>query len=456
VRILLVEDRASLRQALSETLRRAGFDVAEAGEGKAAMALIEGGSYDLALFDLKMPVFSGLELLKASRARWPLAPVILLSAYGSVEVAVDAMKLGAADFLAKPVDPDHLLMVVLRCLDVGRRDRVQEALVADLSRAPAFQQIVGGSEALRRAQNEALRIAATDTTCLLLGETGSGKELFARAIHNASPRAKEPFVAVNCAAIPGTLLENELFGHEKGAYTGAHETRIGRFEFAHRGTIFLDEIGEMGTDLQAKLLRVLEEKTFTRVGGVRPITADVRIICATNRDLDELIERKAFRQDLYYRLSAFPIRVPPLRERREDIPILAEHFAAHFRRELGRADLELSPETLAFLKDQPWPGNVRELMNRVERAAILAGPDGKMPPELFAAAGPSQGGMSPTVPFGVLADPEAWLEAEGRWRAGEVLRLCGGDHKRAARLLGITASRLTELTEEVTKPRDLP
>ncbi len=448
MRVMLAEDRSSLRQALSETLRRAGFEVAEAADGRAAMELVEAGGYDLALFDLKMPVMSGLDLLKASRARWPLTPAILLTAYGSVEVAVEAMKVGAADFLPKPVDPEHLLAVVRRTLEAGRDTRVKEALATDLSRSPAFQEIVGESPALRAAQDAAARIAPTDTTCLLLGETGSGKELFARAIHRASPRAKEPFVAVNCAAIPGTLLENELFGHEKGAYTGAHETRIGRFEFAQHGTIFLDEIGEMSPELQAKLLRVIEEKAFTRVGGVRLVSADVRILCATNRDLEAMIAERTFRQDLYYRLSAFPIRIPSLRERREDIPALAARFVAHFRRELGRPELELTPEAVALLSSQPWPGNVRELMNRIERAAILAKADGRMGVELFALPGGAPALASPTPPFAGEDDPEAWLEAEGRWRARELMRRCRGDRKRAARLLGISPARLAELLGE--------
>jgi len=448
VLLLLAEDRASLRQALSETLKRAGFEVAEAADGRIGMELVEKGGYDLALFDLKMPVHNGLDLLKASRARWPLAPVILLTAYGSVEVAVEAMKSGAADFMAKPVDPDHLLLLVQKTLESGRQDRVREALSADLARSPAFQEIVGESRALEATRDAAARIAPTDTTCLLLGETGVGKELFARAIHKASPRAREPFVAVNCAAIPGTLLENELFGHEKGAYTGAHEARIGRFEFAHRGTIFLDEVGEMSPDLQAKLLRVIEEKTFNRVGGAKPVCVDVRILCATNKDLQEMIGQKTFRQDLYYRLSAFPIRVPPLRERREDIPRLAAKFVEHFRRELGRPELSLSEEVGAYLSDQPWPGNVRELMNRIERAAILCGRNGRMGLDLFQVSGAGAAADPGPPSFAGEADPERWLQAEERWRAAQILRLCGGDRRRAARLLGVSGPKLAQLLGE--------
>ena len=448
VRLLLAEDRATLRQALAETLRRAEFDVAEAADGRMAMELIESGGYDLALFDLKMPVHNGLDLLKASRTRWPLAPVILLTAYGSVEMAVEAMKSGASDFMTKPVDPNHLLLLVQKTLEAGRQGRVREALSADLARSPAFQAIVGESQALELTREAAARIAPTDTTCLLLGETGVGKELFARAIHGASPRAREPFVAVNCAAIPGTLLENELFGHEKGAYTGAHEARIGRFEFAHRGTIFLDEIGEMSPDLQAKLLRVIEEKAFNRVGGAKPVCVDVRILCATNKDLQVMIAQKTFREDLYYRLSAFPIRVPPLRERREDIPRLAAKFVEHFRRELGRTELVLSPQAMGFLAEQPWPGNVRELMNRIERAAILCGRTGSMGLDLFQGPGSPLVETPGPLSFSGETDPERWLLAEGRWRAEHLLRLTGGDRRKTARLLGVTGPRLFEMLGE--------
>ena len=451
MRLLLAEDRTSLRTALAETLRRASYDVKEAAEGRSAMKLVEAGGYDLGLFDLKMPVHSGLDLLKASKARWPLAPVVLLTAYGSVELAVEAMKAGAMDFLTKPVDADHLLLVVGRALDASRKERVQDALGAELSRTPAFQAIRGVAPALAEAQAQAARIARTDTTCLLLGETGVGKELFARAIHRASPRASQPFVAVNCAAIPGSLLENELFGHEKGAYTGAHETRPGKFEVAQRGTILLDEIGEMGQELQAKLLRVLEEKTFTRVGGTQAIASDVRILCATNRNLEDMVRLHQFREDLYYRLNAFPIRIPPLRERTEDIPELAGHFVEHFRRELGRPNLQLTPDALRYLCGQSWPGNVRELMNRIERACILSDADGQLDMRLFAGSGPISGAAVGAPAFTTLGDPGPWLEAEAAWRASEVLRRCGGDRRRAARLLGMTAQRLEEVLTRESK-----
>ncbi len=445
MRVFLAEDRASLRTVLAETLERAGYEVLQAPEGRIAMQAIGEGGYDCALFDLKMPVHSGMELLRASRERWPLVPVILLTAYGSVETAVAAMKAGAFDFLTKPVDTDHLLVVVDKALDACRKERVRGAVSADLARFPAFQGILGSSEAIGRAQAQAARIAQTATTCLILGETGVGKELFARAIHGASSRKDEPFVAVNCAAIPESLLENELFGHEKGAYTGAHETSIGKFEYANRGTIFLDEIAEMGPSLQAKLLRVLEDRTFYRIGGTRPVAVDVRVLCATNKDLEAMVGSGGFRQDLYYRLSAFPIRIPALKERRGDIHELAAHFLAHYGREMGRTDLEYDEEALDWLERQDWPGNVRQLMNHIERAAILAGPGGGIDKALLQGGEGSSASLGTGLPFSQVEDPEAWLADETSWRAAEVLRRCGGDRKRAARILGIPRTRFEDL-----------
>ncbi len=446
MRIFLAEDRASLRNVLAETFERAGYEVLQAPEGRSAMRTIEEGGYDCGLFDLKMPVHSGMELLRASRGHWPLVPVVLLTAYGSVEAAVAAMQSGAFDFLTKPVDTDHLLMVVEKALDSCRRERLSGAMAADLARFPAFQGILGKSDAIMQAQEQAARIAPTGTTCLILGETGVGKELFARGIHAASPRKDQPFVAVNCAAIPESLLENELFGHEKGAYTGAHETSIGKFEYANRGTVFLDEIAEMGPSLQAKLLRVLEDRTFFRIGGTRPVSVDVRVLCATNKDLETMVAGGGFRQDLYYRLSAFPIRVPSLNERLNDIPELAGHFLSHYGRELGRSDLAYGGDALEWLTRQDWPGNVRELMNHIERAAILAGPDGTITTDLLKSGeSGARAGSAAGLPFGLVDDPEAWLLAETSWRASEILRRCGGDRKRAARIFGVPKSKFEEL-----------
>jgi DNA-binding NtrC family response regulator len=453
MRILLAEDRASLRAALAESLGRAGYAVDPVADGASALERVAAGGYDLALFDLKLPARSGLELLEASKARWPSVPVVVLTAYGSVETAVAAMRAGAFDFLLKPVDPDHLLLLVSRALESERATRVEAALREDLSRHPAFAGIVGQSPALLKVQEEARRVAPTDATVLLLGETGVGKELFARAVHAASPRAAQPFVAVNCAAIPAGLLENELFGHEKGAYTGAHDSRMGKFELAHRGTLFLDEIGEMHPELQAKLLRVLEERTFLRVGGVRPVTADVRLLCATNQDLEARVASGAFRRDLYYRISAFPLWIPPLRERPGDMAPLTGALLARLSRELGRRGLALDPAALAWAEAQPWPGNVRELANRLERAAILAGADGRITAEGLGAGAGAPAGAGPAPPPAFPeGDAEAWLEAEARWRCREVVRRCGGDRRRAARLLGMSPTALQRALEGPGEP----
>ncbi len=447
MRILLAEDRTSLRSALAESMERAGYDVEQAAEGKSAMSMVEDGGYDCAVFDLKMPVHNGMELLRTSRALNPLAPVVLLTAYGSVETAVTSMKEGAFDFIQKPVDTSHLLLVIQRALEESRRGKVHAATASDLSRLPSFQGIRGSSRSLVLAQQEAARVAATDAPCLILGETGVGKELFARAIHDAGKRKKQPFVAVNCAAIPETLLENELFGHEKGAYTGAHNQAIGKFEYAHRGTIFMDEIGEMGTSLQAKLLRVLEDGRFTRIGGTQRVVVDVRLLCATNRNLDKMVELGEFRRDLYYRLNVFPILIPPLRERREDIPELAEYFAEHYRKELALPRLELAEDSVAWLSEQPWPGNVRQLMNQIERAAILVGGDLVIRASQFEnSAASSYRPSSGTLSFDAPDQPEAWIEAEAEWRAKEILKRCNGDTKRAAALLGISPDRLKTLS----------
>ena len=442
-RILVAEDRASLRDAMGEILSRDGHDVALAADGREAMDLLLQGGFDIFLFDLKLPVHGGLELLSAARERWPTVPVMVLTAYGSVETAVSAMKRGAFDFVSKPVEPDLLLVLVKRALESNRVERIGKAMEADLSRSAAFQGLVGESVAFKDSLSHAAKLAQADSTVLLLGETGVGKELFARGIHGMGPRKSQPFVAVNCAAIPSGLLENELFGHEKGAYTGAHEARIGKFELAHRGTLFLDEIGEMHPDLQSKVLRVIEDRTFFRVGGTQSIRSDVRLICATNMDIESAVESGRFRRDLYYRISALPIRIPPLRERPGDITLIARHYAGHFARELGKPGLKLTPDAESFLESQPWPGNVRELVNRLERAAILS--SGEIGPGDLSTGSASRPSDMPASLFDYPNDPEGWMEMEERWRAGEVLKRCGGDSKRASRLLGITRERLEKL-----------
>src|SRR5215203_3731851 len=326
--ILLVEDKDSLRRVLRLTLENAGYSVAEAMDARAALNEIATSRHRLVLTDLRMPNGSGLDVLRSARAADADVPVIVMTAFGSIDEAVQAMKDGAHDFLQKPVDSNHLLLLVGRALEQARLRTENVLLREEWSRRYGFPRIVGESEAIKRAVAETQRVAATDTTVLLLGESGTGKELFARAVHHLSPRRDRAFVAINCAAIPETLIESELFGHERGAFTGATERRPGKFELAAGGTIFLDEIGELPLNVQGKLLRAIEEKVVDRIGGRAPVPVDVRIVAATNRDLQTASEEGEFRRDLYFRLAVFPVRVPPLRERGDDVLLLARHFAA--------------------------------------------------------------------------------------------------------------------------------
>ncbi len=370
--ILLVEDKESLRRVLRLTLEHAHYSVTEAADARVALQEIARAPYRLVLTDLRMPHGSGLDVLRAARAADPFLPVVVMTAYGSIDEAVQAMKDGAHDFLQKPVDSNHLLLLVERALEQARLRTENMLLREEWSRRYGFPRIIGESEAIKRAVGETQRVAPTEATVLLLGESGTGKELFARAVHHLSPRRDKPFVAINCAAIPETLIESELFGHERGAFTGATERRPGKFELAAGGTIFLDEIGEMPLAVQGKLLRAIEEKTVDRIGGRMPVQVDVRIVAATNRELQQAAEQGAFRRDLYFRLAVFPIEIPPLRTRADDVLLIARHFAAQFGKELRGREAGLSDAAVELLRAHSWPGNVRELENAIERACILA------------------------------------------------------------------------------------
>src|SRR5262245_8569010 len=318
-----------------------------------------------------MPNGSGLDVLRAARAADPDVPVIVMTAFGSIDEAVQAMKDGAHDFLQKPVDSNHLLLLVERALAQARLRTENVLLREEWARRYGFPRILGESETLKRAVGETQRVAQTEATVLLLGESGTGKELFARAVHHLSARRDNPFVAINCAAIPETLIENELFGHERGAFTGATDRRQGKFELASGGTVFLDEIGELPLGVQGKLLRAIEEKVVDRIGGRAPVAVDVRVVAATNKDLKGAVENGEFRGDLFFRLAVFPIEIPPLRDRGDDVVLLARHFAAEIGRDLRGREAQLSPEAEAAVRQHRWPGNVRELENAIERACIL-------------------------------------------------------------------------------------
>lgn len=369
--ILIVEDKDALRQMWRLTLERAGYGVIEAADLKQARQALRRQPPTVVVTDLRLPDGTGLDVLRAAKTLDPDVPVIVLTAYGSIEEAVAAMKDGAEDFLQKPVDPDHLLLVLERLVETHRLRRTCVLMREEYARRYGFPRIIGDSPAMQQVGQQLQRVATTDTTVLLLGESGTGKELFARAIHHLGQRRQAPFVAVNCAAIPETLVENELFGHEKGAFTGADGRQVGKFELARGGTLFLDEIGELPLTVQAKFLRALESRTITRIGGAQEIGVDVRIVAATNRDLAAAVAAKTFREDLFYRLAVFTLEIPPLRERREDIPALAAHFAEKYGREIRRRRVTLSPAALKALQSYDFPGNVRELENCIERACIL-------------------------------------------------------------------------------------
>jgi DNA-binding NtrC family response regulator len=375
VKILLVEDKDSLRQMLSTAVRKAGYSVDEASDGNIAAEKIRKQPYQLVITDLRLPTLSGLEILKIQKEIDATIPVLLMTAYGTIEEAVEAMKQGAFDFVPKPIDISHLMLLINRALEQRRLLLENILLKEEFQRAYGIPKIIGDSAAIQAVSQAIQRVAPTDATVLLTGESGTGKEVFSRAIHQLSPRRDKPFVTVNCAAIPHTLIENELFGHEKGSYTGAFGRKLGKFELADQGTMFLDEIGELHMTVQAKVLRVIEEQSFERIGGLETIQVDTRVVAATNRNLQELVARKEFREDLFFRLSVIPIQIPPLRERISDVRLLAHFFVDKFSKELHRQGLQLSPEAAKALLEYSWPGNVRELQNTIERAVILS--DGK-------------------------------------------------------------------------------
>jgi len=369
--ILVIDDKESMRQMLAKTLESEGYEVDVARDGEVGLDKAKEKRFDLVLTDLKLPNMDGLRVLSSFKDLDPEISVIVMTAYGTIETAVQAIKQGAFDFLTKPFDVDHLNVLIQRALENRRLLAENVLLREELAQSLGFTDIIGKSERMKEVTRLVKKVAPSDTTVLLLGESGTGKELFARAIHSLSPRKNGPYVAINCAAIPRELLENELFGSEKGAYTGAVVRKMGKFEIAEKGTIFLDEIGDLDIALQAKILRVLQEKRFERLGGTKTISVDVRVIAASNFDLKKAIEKKLFREDLFYRLSVFPISIPPLRERREDVPELADFFIRKYCLEMKKEKKSPSTDALNLMDKYLWPGNVRELENTVERAIIL-------------------------------------------------------------------------------------
>lgn len=369
--ILIVEDKESMSLMLKEALSKEGFRVLCARSAEEAADILKGQRPDLVLTDLKLPGKDGMSMLSTVKDATPLTPVVIMTAYGSIETAVRAIKEGAFDFITKPFDIDHLIMLINRAIENQRLLTENILLKEEFSGRFGLPAIIGKSEKIKEVARSVQKVAPTKTTVFLTGESGTGKELFARAIHYLSPRKGYPFVPINCAAIPQGLLEAELFGFEKGAFTGAESRKIGKFELAQNGTIFLDEIGELEQSLQAKLLRVIEEGEIERIGGTKTIKIDVRIVAATNRDIEAEVSKKRFREDLYYRLNVFPINIPPLRERKEDIPLLAEYFLKKYSKEIKTEVKNISSEAIDMLLRYNWKGNVRELENTIERAIIL-------------------------------------------------------------------------------------
>lgn len=372
-RILVVDDEAPMRESLKDWLTEDGYEVGLASGGQQAIVMAREQDWDVILLDLKMPGMDGLETLRRLKGEDVAtdAQVIIMTAYGTIDTAVQAMKEGAFDYLLKPFDPDQVEMEIQRI--ISHRELVMENLLLrqKLEERAEFDEIVGRSEPMQRIFQLIKKVAPTDSTVLITGESGTGKELIARAIHANSPRCYRPFIAVSCGALPDSILESELFGYERGAFTGAVHTKRGRFELAHQGTLFLDEVGEISLKTQVDLLRVLQEREFCRLGGHEPIKVDVRILAATNRDLKKAMAENRFREDLYYRLNVICIQVPPLRERREDIPLLAESFVKKHALAMNKEPVKIAPSALKVLMEYDWPGNVRELENVIERALVI-------------------------------------------------------------------------------------
>ncbi len=371
-KILLIDDSPEILDNLSECLISEGYDIDATVDGISGISLIEKKFYDIILTDMKMPGADGMEVLKFVKEHSPESICIILTGYGTIRDAVEAIKNGAFDYLTKPVKTDEIVITLKRAIEYRDLKRENINLRNQLKKKYQFKNIIGESPAMQGVFETVEKVADTDSTVLILGESGTGKELIARALHYNSYRREGPFVPVNCAAIPSELLESELFGHEKGAFTSAIRTRIGRFELANGGTLFLDEIGDMNPNLQSKLLRVLQERQFERIGGVKPIKVDIRIISATHQDLKKAVLKKKFREDLYYRLNVIPIEIPPLRERKSDIPLLVHHFIHMFSRSRKKKIEGITDAAMKGLAEYDWPGNVRELENMIERLVILS------------------------------------------------------------------------------------
>ena len=434
LRIMVVDDEEAMRESLAAWLMKEGYPVSMAAGGREALDELSRREYDLVLLDIKMPHLDGYEVLRLIREEYPHIIVVMITGYGSIESAVTAMKQGANDYLLKPFDPEHLMLLIEKMAqqkEMLDEYRLVQARLSEFE-SMGFEDLLGRSESMRKVFGLIEEVAPVDTPVLVTGETGTGKELVARAIHTRSRRLRGPFITINCGAVPEHLLESELFGHERGAFTGAIKTRLGRLEMGDRGTLFLDEVGEISTQMQVNLLRALEEKRFHRVGGSDEVESDFRLICATHRNLRNLMEEGQFRSDFYYRINVFSIHVPPLRERDDDVALLAHHFMLRLSGELNKPIAELTPAAHRILARYSWPGNVRELRNVIERAVVI-----------------SHGGV-------LDADDLSFLTPEGQTYSGckllrdveikhieQTLLECNWNISRAAEMLGINRGTLS-------------
>ncbi len=437
--ILVVDDEVRLADVLAAALEDLGYRATAVHSARAALTELERARFDLVLTDLRLPVMDGRALLREVRSRWPEIPVIIITAFAAVRDAVDLVKEGAFDYIAKPFEIDDVSATIRRALRLADVVRDNERLRSELEGRYSFDTLIGSSAAFRRVIEQVTEVCETKATVLLNGESGTGKELVAKAIHFNSPRRDKPFIAVNCAAIPETLLESELFGHVKGAFTGALANRTGRFAAADGGTLFLDEIGDMPLPIQAKLLRVIQERSFEPVGATRTQTVDVRLVAATHKDMRQAVDTGSFREDLFYRLNVFPIMLPPLRDRADDIPLLSLHFLAELAESMGKRASGFSPAALAAMTAYDWPGNIRELHNCIERAVIVTKTPTidatDLPQDLFSTHRRSDRDALPR-------DLDAELERIERDFIIEALRRSDGVQVRAAKLLGIAERSL--------------
>jgi DNA-binding NtrC family response regulator len=434
--ILIVEDEAKMRRVLELSLTEEGYVTLLAPDAESGLKLLQSGDVDLVVTDLKLPGMNGLEFLQAVKRFNAALPVVVMTAFGTVETAVEAMKAGASDYVLKPFSLDEMRMVIRKELDVHRLREENRSLREALQKHYQYPNIVARSAKMQEVLATVERVAATNSTVLLGGESGVGKDLIARLIHEKSRRANGPFIKINSTAIPETLLESELFGYEKGAFTGALAAKPGKFELADKGTLFLDEIGDVPPATQVKLLRVLQEREFERLGGTRTIKVDVRLVAATNRDLRAALEDGTFREDLYYRLNVVPIDIPPLREHKEDIPELAALFLSRLSRESGKEVAGVSSEAMKVLMDHRWPGNVRELQNIVERAFALAAGPRLQASDIHLDVQPPRTGQAALLPEGMTL--EQWEDEIIK----EAVRRANGNKSQAARLLGLSRNAL--------------